>query len=226
MMFVLEGPNDKAWFVHLKEADNNTLMFDKGWEHFVQDNSLEFGDFLTFRYNGFSKFKVTIYGTNGCEKQLVKETKVRQRGAREESHSDDEVIVLTESDFEVEETMKRNKKRKRRESTSDSSPIRNVQTCTFCIKITFNQKLLWQCTNMYIYRCVGKRPLYKSSKEKLAKQIRKRALYPNGRRSVLQRNHSVAAKAARHFKSNNPHFAVLMTDTYITKGPIVCVTKS
>lgn len=33
------------------------------------DNSLEFGDFLTFYYGGNDKFYVKIYGKNGCLKE-------------------------------------------------------------------------------------------------------------------------------------------------------------
>ncbi|CAH2043161.1 unnamed protein product [Thlaspi arvense] len=46
------------------------VVFKRGWEKFANDQSLEFGDFLVFRYDGDSRFSVTIFAKDGCKKDL------------------------------------------------------------------------------------------------------------------------------------------------------------
>ncbi|PIA50890.1 hypothetical protein AQUCO_01100002v1 [Aquilegia coerulea] len=53
--------------VSAKENDNGVFLCDE-WRSFVKDNTLEFGDFLVFTYNGKSEFSVTIFGSDACEK--------------------------------------------------------------------------------------------------------------------------------------------------------------
>lgn len=54
----------------MEERGNNNLFFWSGWHDFVKDNSLDIGDFLVFKYDGNSMFKVKIYGRNACEKDV------------------------------------------------------------------------------------------------------------------------------------------------------------
>lgn len=61
-----------------------------------------------------------------------------------------------------------------------------------------------------------------SRKEDKVKKIRMQALRPRRGCGFLQ-NDSVAIKAATRFKSKYPSFMVLMTKSYITKGPMVCL---
>lgn len=49
---------------------DDDVFFKTGWEIFVQDNLLEFGDFLIFYFNGGSNFFVSIFGKNNCEKEI------------------------------------------------------------------------------------------------------------------------------------------------------------
>ncbi|KAL7606043.1 hypothetical protein Lser_V15G20494 [Lactuca serriola] len=57
-----------SWKVDMNKIDDD-VYFKSGWEKFVQDNSLEFGDFLIFYYNGGSDFFVSISGKNNCLKE-------------------------------------------------------------------------------------------------------------------------------------------------------------
>ncbi|KAB2605611.1 B3 domain-containing protein [Pyrus ussuriensis x Pyrus communis] len=66
---VLRGPNGLRRTVEL-EGRKNGLFFDDGWQYFVKDHHLEKGDFLVFKYDGKSKFKVAIYDTTACEKDV------------------------------------------------------------------------------------------------------------------------------------------------------------
>lgn len=52
------------------EKTENGLFFHNGWQRFVKDHHLEVGDFLIFRYDGQSKFNVTIYDRSACEKDV------------------------------------------------------------------------------------------------------------------------------------------------------------
>ncbi|THG13376.1 hypothetical protein TEA_008229 [Camellia sinensis var. sinensis] len=78
----------KRWQVNMNQV-NDDLYFDKGWKQFVQDNSLEFGDFLIFYYGGNAKFYVKIYGKNGCQKEVTNPTG--------ETHQENETIDHSKS---------------------------------------------------------------------------------------------------------------------------------
>ncbi|XP_071727880.1 B3 domain-containing protein At1g16640-like [Rutidosis leptorrhynchoides] len=58
-----------SWEVDMDKIDDNVFL-KSGWEKFVQDNSLQLGDFLLFYYNGGSKIFVTISGKNNCLKEV------------------------------------------------------------------------------------------------------------------------------------------------------------
>ncbi|XP_075670925.1 B3 domain-containing protein REM10-like [Castanea sativa] len=68
----LRSSTGKVYVVRVEERENNDLFFWGGWHDFVKDNSLDIGDFLVFKYDGNSMFKVKIYGRNACEKDVSK----------------------------------------------------------------------------------------------------------------------------------------------------------
>lgn len=68
--FVLWNSAGRFWHVHVEKV-GNILYLKNGWTEFVQDNGIEFGDFLLFSYAGNSKFDVTMYGKDCCEKEAV-----------------------------------------------------------------------------------------------------------------------------------------------------------
>ncbi|KAA8547272.1 hypothetical protein F0562_003864 [Nyssa sinensis] len=63
----------RSWHVDVEMVDKK-LFFQKGWGPFVQDNSLEAGDFLLFQCTGNSQFYVEMYGKNCCEKDVTEAT--------------------------------------------------------------------------------------------------------------------------------------------------------
>lgn len=116
---------NKTWSVNLKKVDNNVIL-EKGWNKFVEDNCLEFGDFLIFSYDGSSKFHVRLYGKNGCKKE-ISPTKEQHKGKRRNSnekltHGNESIdekhegsrVNHTESGCMVNESDKPTLKRKRR----------------------------------------------------------------------------------------------------------------
>ncbi|XP_057871066.2 B3 domain-containing protein Os01g0723500 isoform X2 [Cryptomeria japonica] len=63
----LIGPSGQIWIVTVC-CTSTGMTFEKGWQTFVSDHSLDLGDFLVFKYVGESYFTVKIFGRSGCEK--------------------------------------------------------------------------------------------------------------------------------------------------------------
>ncbi|XP_021728448.1 putative B3 domain-containing protein At5g66980 [Chenopodium quinoa] len=65
---LLVDGNDESWFVTLlhEESDNGWKMYlDIGWSDFMDDNSLNVGDVLMFKYIGNNSFAVKIIYRTG-----------------------------------------------------------------------------------------------------------------------------------------------------------------
>lgn len=61
------------WCVDIKTEDTEErfcVSFTIGWDSFANDQSLEFGDFLVFSFDGDKRFSVTIFGKEGCKKSI------------------------------------------------------------------------------------------------------------------------------------------------------------
>ncbi|KAI3895762.1 hypothetical protein MKW98_025553 [Papaver atlanticum] len=54
----------------MKKYGNKDFFFNYGWPEFVHAHSLEYNDFVVFKYKGNSKFHVKIYAETGCEKEF------------------------------------------------------------------------------------------------------------------------------------------------------------
>ncbi|KAH9309576.1 hypothetical protein KI387_037487, partial [Taxus chinensis] len=67
---ILQGLGARQWTVKLW-GNSTRLEFRQGWEKFVQDHTIEAGDFLVFKYICGSYFRVRIFGRNGCEKNIT-----------------------------------------------------------------------------------------------------------------------------------------------------------
>ena len=64
----LVGPSGNTWLADLVQYDDD-FFIDYGWETFVRDHFLEYGDSLVFRYDGNLQFTVQIYDQSSCEKE-------------------------------------------------------------------------------------------------------------------------------------------------------------
>ncbi|XP_062001860.1 B3 domain-containing transcription factor VRN1-like [Rosa rugosa] len=80
----------RTWAVDLEEV-NNKFYFQKGWNEFVQDNGLKYGELLVFHYAGNSDFHVDIFGKNTCGKLFV-------MPEIEEANEEDDDVSLQISD--------------------------------------------------------------------------------------------------------------------------------
>ncbi|KAF9608853.1 hypothetical protein IFM89_011891 [Coptis chinensis] len=58
------------WIVKLEKV-NEYLFFGKGWDGFLNDNSIEIGDLLVFRLIDDAKLYVRIYEKTACEKETI-----------------------------------------------------------------------------------------------------------------------------------------------------------
>ncbi|EOX91269.1 Cytochrome P450 [Theobroma cacao] len=67
---MLKNHTGKHWLVDLEEVEGGLTMTN-GWQGFASENSLEFGDFLIFEYDGKCLFDVEIFGRNGCNKAAL-----------------------------------------------------------------------------------------------------------------------------------------------------------
>ncbi|KAJ8530126.1 hypothetical protein K7X08_036961 [Anisodus acutangulus] len=64
------------------------FYFEYGWEKFIEDNTLEIGDFLVFDYDGNVVFDFKLFGKNGCEKKGAGGLKLDVK-----EHEEEEMIV-------------------------------------------------------------------------------------------------------------------------------------
>ncbi|KAL6227268.1 hypothetical protein ACLB2K_001227 [Fragaria x ananassa] len=60
----------RTCLVHV-EVVNNKFYFQKGWNEFLQENVVKYGQLLVFHYGGNSHFHVDIFGKNTCGELFV-----------------------------------------------------------------------------------------------------------------------------------------------------------
>ncbi|XP_047340502.1 putative B3 domain-containing protein At5g66980 isoform X2 [Impatiens glandulifera] len=120
--YTLVSPENSAWSVTLKE-ENGSLFFHEGWNNFVEENSLEFGDILIFTYLGADQFSFKVYGKHCCLKNDTLMNTINLKDDEPQMHQgfakssreyleviddDDEPIESeSESDFESESESER-----------------------------------------------------------------------------------------------------------------------
>ncbi|CAA3009363.1 B3 domain-containing REM16-like [Olea europaea subsp. europaea] len=65
----LRGPSGHIWDVRLT-TNGDTIVLKEGWKAFIEDHCLEENDILIFKYNGNSRFDVSMFDQeNFCEKE-------------------------------------------------------------------------------------------------------------------------------------------------------------
>ncbi|KAL2240293.1 B3 domain-containing protein At1g49475-like [Sesamum indicum] len=79
----------ETWSVKL-EIEDEKYCFTGGWSKFVKDAELEVGEFLVFWFNiGKSTFDVSVYGINGCEKEISSRNNTLTEDSDAELRNDD-----------------------------------------------------------------------------------------------------------------------------------------
>ncbi|KAL1211818.1 B3 domain-containing protein [Cardamine amara subsp. amara] len=80
---ILMGNGGKFWKVAMLSKQEQ-VYFDKGWDNFVADNELKDGEFLTFVFDGYNRYEVSIYGHGAC-KEIRAVAEVEEISDRSES---------------------------------------------------------------------------------------------------------------------------------------------
>ncbi|XP_038691174.1 B3 domain-containing protein Os01g0723500-like isoform X2 [Tripterygium wilfordii] len=80
-----------TWHVKIT-GSSERLFFNVGWKVFVEDHSLELGDFLTFEYHRNTEFHVKVFGKTACEKDFAMD---RRKKNRTQQRKNDEVQKIS-----------------------------------------------------------------------------------------------------------------------------------
>ena len=100
---VLENYLNESWEVEVSKIRKDSY-FRNGWETFVKDNGLKFGDFLWFEYCCDSTFKFKMYGTTCCEKEVernyeaVDVIKKNEEQVKDDTHGDKRDVIVIDFD--------------------------------------------------------------------------------------------------------------------------------
>jgi len=105
---LIKAPDGTKWKVYWKKI-NGEIWFEKGWNIFTGNYSLEQGCLVVFKYRGTSKFDVLILGQNGIEIDYDYS-----------SDTDDQIDNVVQSDDESREILD---ERKNQKSTRKRSPL-------------------------------------------------------------------------------------------------------
>nr|DAD46871.1 TPA_asm: hypothetical protein HUJ06_016808 [Nelumbo nucifera] len=73
----LTGPSGNVWLVNLIGTTDG-LFLEQGWNIFLKDHFIEFGDFFVFRYDGNLCFDVQVFDQTACEKEAAFRAKCSQ----------------------------------------------------------------------------------------------------------------------------------------------------
>lgn len=90
-----------SWQVELEKGPDG-LFFREGWWKFVEDNSLELGDFLIFKFDRKSKFFIRIYGRTACEKELPHSARRRNRKSLPSSSREERIRRSSSTEIKPE----------------------------------------------------------------------------------------------------------------------------
>ncbi|ONK64859.1 uncharacterized protein A4U43_C07F30720 [Asparagus officinalis] len=115
---VLRSSAGRKWEIKMGTVGDQ-VFFQDGWGRFISDNSINFGDFLVFFYDGDVGFDVKIYGATCCEKAVEFEVKIE---AESESECSDYKSPVNPGSDPLK--VGRNKKaRKSKEITAEKSKM-------------------------------------------------------------------------------------------------------
>lgn len=87
----IEDSNGHRWGVKVSLVDNH-LAFEQGWQDFVLDHSIKFGEFVVFNHVDRLLFSAKIYAITGCERLEFVEKSIAGKSKRKrknEASADD-----------------------------------------------------------------------------------------------------------------------------------------
>ncbi|KAI8532898.1 hypothetical protein RHMOL_Rhmol11G0253400 [Rhododendron molle] len=98
----LRNCHGKLWPVKVTKARNH-FHFSDGWPKFVEDGSLDLGEFLVFNYDGTSVFYVKIFERTGCLKEVIGSSYITVNEEEEKEEEEEEEEDKDEEEEEEEE---------------------------------------------------------------------------------------------------------------------------
>ncbi|KAK6139028.1 hypothetical protein DH2020_027226 [Rehmannia glutinosa] len=123
-----ERSSGHVWNVGLV-TNGDTLLLKQGWESFIEDHSLEENDILIFKYNGMSRFDVSIFDQESlCEKAtsyFVKKCEHTESGHG--SKRSTSVEEISEDSSESSDDVSVGRRVKRRMSKTARTPPSRIQ---------------------------------------------------------------------------------------------------
>ncbi|XP_043707994.1 putative B3 domain-containing protein At5g66980 isoform X2 [Telopea speciosissima] len=192
-IFILRNPNGKLWPVRVKKLKDN-WFFRRGWRQFVRYHRLKPGEFLIFRYNGDSKFRVTIFAKNACEKEFPSSAKRRKNSDHENGNNH----LHTKKEEPISF------------SDDEDEPISESKK-----KILISEIVKEKPSSHILKEVLGKKKSLKSSKKGVAygkmtseSSVSKKTTKSRIPANKIERNGNL--EAVRLFKTEHPHFTQIM----------------
>ncbi|XP_028102021.1 B3 domain-containing protein At5g60140-like isoform X7 [Camellia sinensis] len=98
----LRNCHGKLWPVVVTKVGNQ-LCFKDGWVKFVEDNSVEVGNFLVFDFDGNYVFDFKLFGRTECEIKMIGSSGFKVKEEKEEEEEEEEKVKEEEEEEEEEE---------------------------------------------------------------------------------------------------------------------------
>ncbi|CAH2064236.1 unnamed protein product [Thlaspi arvense] len=96
----LQGIGGGTWTESMKRI-RQCVYFTSGWSKFAADHDLQDGEFLTFVYDGYSTFEVSVYARDGCKEIRAAVDTVELPDADSSSEEDEEDTSVDGSDGDI-----------------------------------------------------------------------------------------------------------------------------
>ncbi|XP_010436894.1 PREDICTED: B3 domain-containing protein At3g06220-like [Camelina sativa] len=98
---ILMGTGGKIWKVAMKSRQEQ-VYFERGWTNFVADNDLKDGEFLSFVFDGYRRYEVSIFGHGGCKEiRAAVEVEEISDGSESENNEGSLESVILEEEEEI-----------------------------------------------------------------------------------------------------------------------------
>ncbi|XP_028102023.1 B3 domain-containing protein At5g60140-like isoform X9 [Camellia sinensis] len=133
----LRNCHGKLWPVVVTKVGNQ-LCFKDGWVKFVEDNSVEVGNFLVFDFDGNYVFDFKLFGRTECEIKMIGSSGFKVKEEKEEEEEEEEKVKEEEEEEEEEEEdeLEANTLRKKTEkgkSEKSTKGLKKIKQGTNCL---------------------------------------------------------------------------------------------
>ncbi|KAI8027957.1 putative B3 domain-containing protein [Camellia lanceoleosa] len=117
----LRNCHGKLWPVVVTKVGNQ-LCFKDGWVKFVEDNSVEVGNFLVFDFDGNYVFDFKLFGSTECEIKMIESSGFKVKEEKEEEEE-----KVKEEEEEEEDELEANALRKKTEKGKSEKSTKGLK---------------------------------------------------------------------------------------------------